>query len=281
MTDKDGISWSNTIGMIGSDVSTSNIARTYMAVRPNISDKTTGWLTIQADASGNITTSAPTPTTTDNSTQIATTAYVNNRISDIESKLTYVGVSGSVEGESVDGNKLGLVLNSVNSTNDGAQIVFKRSKDTYYNTILDQYQNQFRIFQNAASNGRMARIIFDDDNTVGYIGTYLVDTVTEKSIGQNGYIRYYSGLQIVWAQVTISSSTASSGVSVTFSKAFKSEPRLFLQESYTGGPYSYVFTEQPVSRSATGFTYYVSKWNGTAMSWDNGTVNYLAIGPWK
>lgn len=267
---------------IDSSVDTSNTSAMYLRIysTTTATSNPAANISLSVNSSGTVSTSAPTPPTSDNSTQIATTAFVNNRLSDIESKLEYIGVSTDLEGESTPGNKLGIVSKSI-SSNEGGQIVLQRGSASYYNTIIDQYNNQFRIFQNAAANGRMFKINFVDNDTNIDCNGGKVEVIMEKSIGQNGYIRYYSGLQLAWGQVTIAASTASSGVVVTFTKAFTSEPRLFLQESYVGGPYSYIFTEQPVSRSATGFTYYVSKWNGTAMSWDNGTVNYLAIGPWK
>ena len=108
-----------------------------------------------------------------------------------------------------------------------------------------------------------------------------VERVEVSSIGQNGYIQYSSGLQLVWGQVTILASTASSGVSVTYSKAFKSIPRVFVQIAYSNGPYNYAMTEQTNTRSTSGCKIFVSKWNGTSMVWDNGYVDYLAIGHWK
>ena len=76
------LGWSNVLGYISSGVETSNKVITSIGVRQNStnSNRTTSNISISVDNSGNISTYAPTPGTSDNSTQIATTAFVNNRL---------------------------------------------------------------------------------------------------------------------------------------------------------------------------------------------------------
>lgn len=76
----DGIEWSNVLGYLSSTVNTNNIVTTSIGVRSNTSSLTTATISVNVDGNNNVYTSAPTPETTDNSTQIATTAFVNNRL---------------------------------------------------------------------------------------------------------------------------------------------------------------------------------------------------------
>ncbi len=255
--------WQNSIYLLVYDITKENSFEML-----GLGCNSTGWWT-----------AAPTPAVTSNNGSIATTAFVNNRLSDIESKLAYIGVSTDLEGESTSGNTLGIVSKSIGS-NEGGQIVLQRSSASYYNTIIDQYTNQFRIFQNGAANGRIFRINFEDNNTNIDCNGGKVEVAQEKSIGNSGYIRYYSGLQICWGVVNVPNDNTGHAT-VTFTKAFSSEPRIFSNVSY-GGQYSTsVFCTQTGSRSTTGFDMFVNKIKDGAYSVDWGNICWLAIGNWK
>ena len=83
-TDRSGNHFeNNAVGLIESKIDSSGKTSTYIRAMRNISPFVSGSfsdLGISLDLSGNTTTFAPTPDTSDNSRQIATTAFVNNRL---------------------------------------------------------------------------------------------------------------------------------------------------------------------------------------------------------
>jgi len=262
-------------GCVENYVSTTNDTFTKLvAIQHSSSASGSCELGVKVLADGTKQTFAPTPATADNSTQIATTAFVNNRISELENKTSYL----SVQGSGVD--NVGLRVLNQNTSNEGGQICLIPSSSSYYETIIDLYQNSFRVFQNGAANGRMFRINFVDNDTNVDCNGGKVEVAQEKSIGNNGYIRYYSGLQICWGLVNVPNDTTGHAT-VTFTKAFASEPRIFSNVSY-GGQYSTsVFCTQTGSRSTTGFDMFVNKIKDGAYSVDWGNICWLAIGNWK
>lgn len=119
LTDSSGIGWSNTIGLISTSITTENLCSTNMQVRSNTSSKTTGRISVFADASGNVYTYAPTPATTDNSNQIATTAYVKSNLANYVTTNTDQTLTGT---KTITSN-LNLSPSS-SSSNTGGQINF-------------------------------------------------------------------------------------------------------------------------------------------------------------
>ena len=101
-----------------------------------------------------------------------------------------------------------------------------------------------------------------------------------SSIGQNGWIRFANGLQLHWGQVDQSNSSSDAGTSVTFTKAFSSEPRIFVDTSW-GGKYKKTIGLQVFNRSAAGFSVISPSYNGTNLVYDIGVISWFAIGPWR
>lgn len=77
-SDKDGSDYgTNCIGLVESSVTTDNLSKTYMrALRNAAGSGASCEISVNVDNSGNGYTAAPTPSQTDDSTKIATTAYV-------------------------------------------------------------------------------------------------------------------------------------------------------------------------------------------------------------
>lgn len=80
--DKDGVAQSNKLSQIFTQVDTSGALKLTMAAFKNVSGDTLSTnLSIGFDANGNVTTYAPTPATSSNTTNIATTAFVKSVLS--------------------------------------------------------------------------------------------------------------------------------------------------------------------------------------------------------
>ncbi len=102
----------------------------------------------------------------------------------------------------------------------------------------------------------------------------VVDSVTSTD---SGYIRFTNGLQFLWDNINVNST---SGVPVTFQKAFSAIPRIFTNVAFSS-VYGYGFGGQAINRTTTGFDAYIgSSKNGTTQAYSTGNLNYLAIGPW-
>lgn len=131
---------------------------------------------------------------------------MNNRIAELENKTTYLSAQGSAN------DNVGLRVLNQNTGNEGGQICLMPSSSSYYETTIDLYQNQFRVFQNGAQANRMFRINFADNDTNVECNGGKLENVMEKSLSSDGsgYIRYYSGLQICWSSSTGHCSTSNS-----------------------------------------------------------------------
>ena len=154
---------------------------------------------------------------------------------------------------------------------DGASINF-------YGRNNSSNPGAFRI--NATSDGSTAKVLTGKpDGTLTWSGKDIavVDAVDNTN---SGYIRFTNGLQFVWGSATVTSGNESTGIAVTYEKAFTSTPRLFTAINF-GSVYGHAYTAQSTDRTSTGCTLIIgSSSGGAADQYANGAVNYLAIGPW-
>lgn len=74
--------YNHCLGLVGTTINASNVVTTRLRALRNLDNnsRASGDITINVNDNGDVYTSAPTPKTTDNSTKIATTAFVNNRL---------------------------------------------------------------------------------------------------------------------------------------------------------------------------------------------------------
>ncbi len=171
------------LGGIYKLVNTSNVSSTRMYDYPNNSSSSSGhYIGISHDASGNAFTYAPTPANTDDSTQIATTAYVKDCVpKSVGSATKHVYV-----------NSNGVVTASGSSIGSATQPVYMNAgaitKCTY-----------------TLNKSVPANAVFTDTNNI-----------TAHSNATNGYIQFSTGAIIEWG----SSSASGGSVTITFPKAF-------------------------------------------------------------
>lgn len=109
-------------------------------------------------------------------------------------------------------------------------------------------------------NGNSVSLVGNPNGSITWNGKEL-ERVSAKSLGTNGYIRFESGLQMVWGEEEISSAKT-----YTFTVPFSANPVIL------GGTNS-VANVSVTSVSATGFT-------GNLSSYPHG-FRYIAIGKWK
>ena len=120
-TDHSGKTYgSNVIGMIEHSVSTSGTSSLSMRALKNVSSGNTTAaniceLKVSIDSAGNKVTAAPTPATSDNSTQIATTEYVNNKFANPIEKVNAITSASSITIDPNTGSLFTLTL-GVNSS---------------------------------------------------------------------------------------------------------------------------------------------------------------------
>lgn len=102
----------------------------------------------------------------------------------------------------------------------------------------------------------------------------IVDSVDTTN---SGYIRLTNGLQFLWGNVNVNST---SGIAVTFERAFTSIPRIFTNIAFSAAN-GHGYEGQAVGRTTTGFSAYIgSSQNGTSTAFATGSLNYFAVGPW-
>lgn len=107
-----------------------------------------------------------------------------------------------------------------------------------------------------------------------------VACVSDVDSTTSGYIRFTNGLQLVWGSATVTSGNESTGVAVSFEKAFSDTPRIFTNVLFSSA-YGYGMTVQAISRSSTDCTLVIgSSKGGTTQAYSSGSVIYFAIGPW-
>ena len=189
MSDKDGDTYNtNCIGMLESCVNTSNLSRTYIRALKNEAGSTVNCeISCNVDANGTIYTSAPTPAQTDDSTKIATTAYVKDCVP------KSVGDSNTP----VYVNSNGVVTSTGKSFANYAPIA--KSVGGTQRPVYTDANGKATACTATGTNGGLEGV-----TTVG-----------------NWYIRYASGLQICWGS---QSSVGTDTVTISFGASFTSTP---------------------------------------------------------
>ncbi len=224
-----------------------------------------GVIECSVNSSGTVYTSAPTPDTSDNSTKIATTAFVNNRIATLENALNFVDLPSMSSSDT-----MGLVLkptHSASNSNEGSQIVMEHCNNgSYQDIIIDSYQNMLRIFNPGGTNGKMFRINFvDNDTNVDCNGGKLENVMAKSFSNTSLYIKYYSGLLICCGWV----SNVATGTEVTYQVAFVQPPFVsFARYGTTNSTVPVYFSSNIATKC-------------TLASASNITGYWQAIGYWK
>lgn len=101
-TDKNGTGDANTLGKIATYIESSGLVSTSMYAFKNESGTANARISVYYPSTGNPYTYAPTPATSDNSTKIATTAYVQSNLSSYALDSNVVKLTGN---QDIDGTK--------------------------------------------------------------------------------------------------------------------------------------------------------------------------------
>lgn len=211
----------------------------------------------------------------------------------------YKMTSAVSRGVNTDGTVNHYIIRNIDANTKDISVIYNEYK---YNSASD-YNNAIGLYvydptENTSTNSK-ARIQVGynqngaytyaptpatTDNSTKIATTAFVKAqgcnVDSSSIGTDGYIRFTNGLQLQWGQVNQSNSSSDAGTSVTFTKAFSSEPRIFVDTSW-GGNYKMTLGLQVFNRSATGFSVISPSYNGTDLVYDTGGISWFAIGPWS
>ncbi len=274
---------------------------------------------------------APTPATNDDSTKIATTAYVKSNCSNylpltggiVTGKVTINKDSGTGPSDgslTITGSRQNYAIQiqtgAVTKGTAPASTLYNGIE--FYGTAMDTFSNRLAILEHKTTTGNVNSLCMiaynltsatntntctiscnvdasgnaytyaptpaTTDNSTKIATTAFVKAqgcnVDSSSIGTDGYIRFTNGLQLQWGQVNQNNSSSDAGTSVTFTKAFSSEPRIFVDTSW-GGKYKMTLGLQVFNRSATGFSVISPSYNGTNLVYDTGGISWFAIGPWS
>lgn len=221
MSDKDGDAYApNCIGMLESSINTANVSRTYIRALKNEAGSTVNCeISCNVDANGTIYTSAPTPAQTDDSTKIATTAYVKDCVP-----------------KSVGNSNIPVYVNS-----NGVVTSTGKSFANYAPIAKSVGGTQRPVYTDA--NGKATACTATGTNG----GLEGVTTVASN------YIRYVSGLQICWGETEIQTS----GTTISFGAAFTAAPKI-VAELQADGSSTTAWLTKIVSKSTTNFKMYVT-----------------------
>ena len=186
---------------------------------------------------------APTPTTTDNSTNVATTAFVANKIAASTSGLADPGGSGIVARTATTGATVARTIAG------GTGISVTNGNGVSGNPTIALSGGVVTAFNGAT--GAVTGVASVDGST-GSSGAVTLSSLTsfDKSLTATGYQKLPGGLTIRWGSVSRSGTTTS----VTFATAFTT---LFsvqvtgVNPSSTGGTADYCAV---TTASNTGFT---------------------------
>lgn len=173
----------NVMGGIYKLVSSGNVSATRMFDYPNNDNTSNGdYIGIEHDANGNVYTHAPTPSQTDNSTNIATTAYVKGCVPEsVGSKTKFVYT-----------NSNGVITESDGTVGSATQPVYLK-------------------------NGAVTKCTYSLNKTVPSNAVF-TDTNNISASGSN-YIRFNTGIQICWGSSSASSAGVSVTFPKAFSTA--------------------------------------------------------------
>lgn len=158
----------------------------------------------------------------------------------------------------------GLRLTGGNSASasDGSFLTLFGAEDS-------QCPGYFRIY---ASTGAETRTLLEGRPS-GKL-TWDGKDILRISESGTGYMRFSNGLQICWGSATIS--TASTGLAVTFPKAFSATPNITFGLR-PGNASSKLYNVLAYPRSSTGFTVYANDADGRMAA----ATSYIAIGSWS
>ena len=228
-----------------------NVITQISAYKPEANSTTASDLSIVYPVSGNPYATAPTPDTSDNSTKIATTAWVKNQgymsSGNIFPNNTWVPVGD--DAYIGDHNHGGSVCIKGNN-NNSAIYLYRRDETASNGFYLDENDN----------NG--LKIL---NPTQGAQAWWSVTAMIAESYGSNGYIKFNHGLIIQWGTDT---NTSAQQKTVTLPTAFTSKNYsvvMTMHVNATGNSYSYA--DKVNTKTTTNFTY-----------WANNTINWIAIG---
>ena len=193
-------------------------------------------LTIGFDANDNVFTNAPTPSAGDNSTQIATTAFVKAQGYAIDSGLVHTTNDETISGVKTFNNPIHFnssVFVDAAGGNEGGEIEFAKAPNSSLtgNVKLDIYQNSMRIF-GPASNGDIRNIMNADiEQNALFVpssdkASAAVSTVSINK-NQSGYVKLGNGIIIQYG-----TSTSSGSQTITFPTSFTSTNYRITGNSY-------------------------------------------------
>ena len=187
-------------------------------------------LELMVDANDNVSAFAPTPDTSDNSTKIATTAWVKNQgymsSGNIFPNNTWVPVGD--DAYMGDHNQGGGVC--IKGNNNSTAIYLYRRDETVF--------NGFKLDENDLNGLKML------NPTQGAQAWWSVTAMVAQSLGSNGYIKFNHGLIIQWG--------TSTNTTVTYPTAFSNTnySMVFNNNSTTNG---YGRGDTTTSKTTTGF----------------------------
>jgi len=238
-TDKNGSGLNNRLACMEYAISTNGDVYTHLRTykyASNNSDNAT--LSIVYPITGNPFATAPTPTTTTStdSTQIATTGWVNS----IDNNIVHKTGNETIGGDKTFNNDVhfnnGVFVDAAYGV-EGGQIEFaKAPNSSLTGTIkLDVYKNSMRMFGPDSNGNNRVVIEADIEDNALYIpaSDKINSAVSTTGINkaQDGYVKFGNGLIIQWGFSNTSGSTT-----VTFPTAFTSTNYVAVGNS-TGGSY--------------------------------------------
>lgn len=216
------------------------------------------------------------PSNSSNSTQIATTAYVQSNLSN------YLSLSGGTMSGSIVVPRFALTT----ATNDNELVLIGNTttSGTAYPCFAlrgsSRSSEPGTVYIRAATASEGHEMKLWPNGSATWCSKELERVEDSSLSSSSGYIKYSSGLQLIWGVVNIAAS--STGTAVTFIKAFSSEPRIFLNTAWASA-YGYSYGVQAISRSSTGFTAVCGSGSADTSTtrWSSGNCVWLAIGNWK
>ena len=250
----------NKYGQIETGVKTDgSVETTVQAYKNEASSTTSAKISVGYDANGNAFTSAPTPTAGDNSTKIATTAFVNTAMAN-----GYLPLSGgTMTGNIVLSGKTGLSWRDVNDS----WLYLGGSSSDSNGAFLTLYGKDHATaggtFNLKANDGTNSAMLTGHPNGALTWGGKNVERVYAS--GTN-YIRYESGVQICWGHTT----ATTAGTTVSFGVAFKDT--------------NYIVVDQAMGATLGAGISDKTTTNVKIMSshaTTNAAVEWIAIGLWK